>query len=295
MGRSDGAVEGVSEGWGVMKFCKGCKNDLDESKYYNDKSQKDGLGNKCRECITVRNRECRIRNAPNNRFIYGIFDPTNGELKYVGCTVDHLEHRLATHLVPSALNRRNHRSNWLNSVLAKGLNPQMRLLIDYGDISYKELLKLEIYWIKHYRLLGFKLVNATDGGEGMLGYKHSEEARRNMSECKKGIKQSEESKQKRSRKLKGRPRPAEVIANMSKAQKGKPHTWQRGIPLTKEHRNGIAMGHGGRAFTGSDGQVWFNRREAERFYGLYEGAIAKILKGKINRARGLTFRYIDVT
>jgi hypothetical protein len=54
--------------------------------------------------------------------------------------------------------------------------------------SHEELAKTERFYIAYFRSLGFDLTNHTDGGEGCVGFKHTDEARQRMSEMKRGKK-----------------------------------------------------------------------------------------------------------
>jgi len=64
-----------------------------------------------------------------------------------------------------------------------------RITLEDGITDHNYLCEREIYWIKFYDstnpLIGY---NLTDGGEGMPGFHHTEETRKNMSEVKKGEK-----------------------------------------------------------------------------------------------------------
>lgn len=42
----------------------------------------------------------------------------------------------------------------------------------------------ERHWIAHYKASGNRLTNATDGGMGILGYRHTDETRRKIGEAK---------------------------------------------------------------------------------------------------------------
>lgn len=62
----------------------------------------------------------------------------------------------------------------------------------------------EIYWIKFYNCKSPNGYNLTDGGEGIIGHRHSEEAKRKMSKARKGKSfHSEEFKKKLSERMKG--------------------------------------------------------------------------------------------
>lgn len=90
------------------------------------------------------------------------------------------------------------RSNFWKSIVAK---TKYKIEIILQNIPYPLLLEKEKYFIKLYgrRDLGTgTLVNLTDGGEGSLGSKHSEESKLKISESRKGKKMSEESIRKRS-------------------------------------------------------------------------------------------------
>ena len=61
--------------------------------------------------------------------------------------------------------------------------------------SEEEALAKEVRSIERLRHLGLTLCNITDGGEGASGFKHSEEAKRRMSEQRKGMIISEAQRQ----------------------------------------------------------------------------------------------------
>lgn len=92
--------------------------------------------------------------------------------------------------------------------------------------SEQHALDLEIKLIAALRNDGVKLVNCTDGGEGISGHKHSEETKAKISDGNKGKILSEETKAKMSdkivspetiAKLTGRTRSEESRAKMSEA------------------------------------------------------------------------------
>ena len=67
--------------------------------------------------------------------------------------------------------------------------------------------------------------NLTEGGEGCLGYKHTEETKRKLSEMRKGKpgwSPSEETRRKQSEAKKGIPKSKAAREAMSRAKKGKP-------------------------------------------------------------------------
>lgn len=129
-----------------------------------------------------------------------------------------MEDRYRQHI--SQLNPRNHKTNWIRRLLSLGKKPlmiELETVQPGGDWEERER-----YWISYYRELGFSLTNATDGGEGISGYVHSDETRARMSETQMGNtknlgkKRSDETRRKQSASLKGR-KPSEAALTASLA------------------------------------------------------------------------------
>lgn len=134
--------------------------------------------------------------------IYRHVNKLNGK-SYVGCVVSH----------------KGIRSRWLRHVSDSKKNSSSifhRAIALYGDgddvwdhfslcevETLEEAKEQEKYWISVYRSNGLKEggagYNMTDGGDGVEGYKHTEEAKRFISELHKGKSKSEETKKKMSR------------------------------------------------------------------------------------------------
>ncbi|MDO9541688.1 MAG: NUMOD3 domain-containing DNA-binding protein [Kiritimatiellia bacterium] len=113
--------------------------------------------------------------------IYVLTEP-DGEIRYVGKTGKTLHVRFSLHLSESRQGLKNHRCNWIRSVLSKGYLPTIQLIGEVEGNGCKE----EIAWIAYGRAEGWRLVNETDGGEGALGCVFSDERIRKMSLAKKG-------------------------------------------------------------------------------------------------------------
>lgn len=103
--------------------------------------------------------------------LYTLNDSTG--IRYVGITKQPLKNRLQGHIVfcKQAFKHRNslhHRHCWIKSLLDKGEQPTINLISEYSTIE--EALKAEIQTITLYRKI-YKLVNTTNSGDGLRGYK----------------------------------------------------------------------------------------------------------------------------
>jgi len=109
-------------------------------------------------------------------YIYGLKHPNYFQPRYVGFTSCSLYGRLRRHLKDKEI---NHRTNWIKSLAKENLKPDIFIIEEVNKENWKER---EIYWIKHLRDCGYKLVNSTNGGDGPLGYKHTAEAMKKIIE-----------------------------------------------------------------------------------------------------------------
>jgi hypothetical protein len=119
--------------------------------------------------------------------IYGLVDPTNDEIRYVGWTSVGLEKRLHNHMKPSELKKETHKNHWIKKLLKLGLQPS---IVELEKVLYCDHGKMEEKWIAFYGR--DKLTNGTDGGEGMKGWVPSDESRKKMSDAMKKFMQSDD-------------------------------------------------------------------------------------------------------
>jgi hypothetical protein len=83
--------------------------------------------------------------------------------------------------------------NWLHLLKRKSLRPIISLVESVAADDYE---KAEKKWIAHCRSIGCDLVNATDGGEGGLGRKHSPEEIAKRVNSRRGYRHSEATRKK---------------------------------------------------------------------------------------------------
>lgn len=202
----------------------------------------------------------------------------NRALRYVGKTTKPLQIRLKGHLKEARHGSKNHRCDWIRSMMRRGATPLIDLITEVEGNGCGA----EIAYIKFFKKKGIDLVNGTDGGDGGIGHRHSIETRQQialagtgrkhteeakarmriacigrkvsdktrkiLSDSHKGIYPSEATRKKLSISHKGLPGPwkgkrlsIETRIKMSLVRKGKP-TWNKGIPWTIAQRQAHQKG-----------------------------------------------------
>jgi DNA-binding CsgD family transcriptional regulator len=135
--------------------------------------------------------------------IYGLYDPRDGALRYIGQTVRTLKVRLQAHNNPHNLKDSRHVTRWLLILRKFELSPEIRQL---GEAySREELDQLEVRLIQEAREHGASLTNIVKGGGGRSGYRLSPEARLEIRVKMTGHVVSAEARSKISKANKGRP------------------------------------------------------------------------------------------
>ncbi|TAK97548.1 MAG: hypothetical protein EPO08_21150 [Rhodospirillaceae bacterium] len=161
-------------------------------------------------------------------FIYVLYDPRNGAVRYLGWTINP-KVRFRDHLKPSRLAGHQRRDHWIKSLVDNGLRPGMAII----EVGSGEWGRIERKWIAYFRFAGADLTNLTDGGEGALGRRHTEAARAAMSAKRKGRKPSPLAIQRTKELRTGVKRSAELCAKVSAALKGK--------KKSPEHRTKLSL------------------------------------------------------
>lgn len=148
--------------------------------------------------------------------IYALSDPRTGAVRYVGWTIN-LRTRIRDHLKPSRLAGTQRRDRWLKALGSAGLQPSV-IILEHVAADWAAA---ERKWITHFRREAADLTNLTDGGEGAVGRRHTLDARRRMSEKRKGKKPSPLALLRAKEKNSGITRSPETIAKMKAAGVGK--------------------------------------------------------------------------
>lgn len=187
--------------------------------------------------------------------IYTLSHPITKRIVYVGKTITSLETRLSGHIGDS---KRHNRKicKWISKLTSEGLTP----VIEELDCSSEEdLARLEIFYIELFKAWGFDLKNHTEGGEGLMGFKHSDktkkmkslqvlgtnnpfynkthsqEAKDKISKANKNRKMSEEFCNKRSQYMKANPIAKETYQKIAEANKIKVAQYDLDMNLIKIH------------------------------------------------------------
>ncbi len=106
----------------------------------------------------------------------------NGPIRYVGKTVGPLLSRLKSHKREAVKNAATHKDRWIKQQI-KASNEIEIFALEVCDADWQSR---EQFWIREGRLKGWPLTNISDGGDGPVGYHHSIEARRKISEANRG-------------------------------------------------------------------------------------------------------------
>ena len=111
----------------------------------------------------------------NNYIIYGLKEKVSDEIRYIGLTTKTINERFKRHLRDNKIDYKN---NWIKKIGKENIE----FIIIEDSITCKKLLcEREIFYINKYKNEGHRLTNLTNGGEGFLNTKLSEEHRRNIS------------------------------------------------------------------------------------------------------------------
>ena len=164
-------------------------------------------------------------------YIYKITCLTNGK-GYVGWTKNTPTRRFNTHVYQATHNKTKY---LLHKAIRKYGRDQFIIEVLYSSTNLIVLKNLESHYIKEQNTFyqtgcGY---NMTEGGDGTLGYRFSEDAKRRIGLAHKGKPKSPEQREKMSRARLGWKPSDETRAKMSVAKKKKrsPHTLERRIKI----------------------------------------------------------------
>ena|SRR3990172_5332606 len=165
--------------------------------------------------------------------VYFHINPSNDEIFYVGIgNIDRPYSKFS-------------RSKWWHNIVNKH---GFFVKIIKEELAWKDACILEIKYIKEIGRRDLKsgsLINLTDGGDGHVGFKCSDETKHKMSIAQRGHKTSIETRKKIGEKGKLKTQSQESRNKISKSLKSKPDSWRfrnRGKKLSTEHCQNISNG-----------------------------------------------------
>ena len=172
-----------------------------------------------------------------------------------------------------AWSRRHRSALWTRIVKKHGL----RVEIIADKLTEAEALRLEIEAIASFGRRN--LCNFTDGGDGVSGYRHTDETRKRMADLRRGKQHSEETRKK-----------------ISEAHAGRPSQWL-GKSLSEDHKKAVGRSIMGkvngrynhvrhRFYHPQAGVVEMTQNELVSAYGLHHGAVSYLVKGKVRSVKG---------
>lgn len=95
-------------------------------------------------------------------YIYGLFCPLDGQLKYVG-KGNNPERRLKDHMTDFR-GCEYEKALWIRKLKAQKLKPEMFVVEECHIDEWKEN---EAFWIEYFKSLGINLLNKHSGGNGL--------------------------------------------------------------------------------------------------------------------------------
>lgn len=184
-------------------------------------------------------------------------------------------------------------------------------VIDHCE-TQEEAYELEEYYIKEYDTKYPNGYNLTEGGAGIKGFKHSEESRKKMSEALKGKHSSPDTEFKKGQTPWNKDKSGcfleESRKKMSESHKGNT-PWNKGIPLTEEHKSKISMINKGKHLSESTEfpkrkvnqydkdenfiKRWDSLADIKRELGYSHGNIIRCCKGKSKQSYGYIWKYAE--
>lgn len=206
-------------------------------------------------------------------YTYAHFTKDTNELFYIGKGHYRKERPQATRAASS-----KGRNKYWNNIVKKHGGFTYEVLAEWP--TEKEALEHEMFLIPLFKEMNFRLCNLTNGGEGMSGWKHTEEHKKKMSEFQKG-----------NTYCKGKKLSKERIEALSKLHKG--------VPKTKEHREKLSKARTGlkipatwkKVICLTTNEVFDSVSEAALKTTCDPSHIVKCCKGTLSKTKNLRFTY----
>lgn len=204
-------------------------------------------------------------------YIYGLFDPRDNKLRYVGLSVNP-SRRYREHTNISKIEKGSGYSrNWILSLLNVKMKPFMKIIEVCDDLDVG--IKREVYWIRFFKKKNCDLTNVSLGGNGIKGVVVSESDRDRIS---------------KSLKLYYKNNPIEDKLMRERFRVN----CHKGRPLTNEQKENLKTMNSVPIKCNETGIVYESLNVAAKKLGVQSPNICKVLKGIRKTTGGYTFAYI---
>jgi group I intron endonuclease len=168
-------------------------------------------------------------------YIYTLSCPETLAVRYIG-KANNPKTRLSAHLSPKSIAKNTYSARWINSLVKKGLKPVLNII---EQVDFDKWQEAETKWINHYKGLGCKLCNLTDGGEGLVNpSEETKEKQRANNKRNIAVYQTPEFREKISKASKAMIRTPEHCRKISESKIGKKRSPET-IKKMSEGRKGI--------------------------------------------------------
>lgn len=172
-----------------------------------------------------------MAHVPKTYTMYALCD--GEQIRYVGITGRDVKKRLSEHIKDKRISKKR---NWLVCMKRSGKEVSVKILLT--NLSREEAVSSEVETIALYLEKGFRLVNQTTGGDGVMeGRTHSQETKQKMSEERRGVKNS----------FYGHKHSEDTLRKLSSVLKGR-NSWNKGKKLSAGHRKKLSDAHKGWAW-----------------------------------------------
>lgn len=218
-------------------------------------------------------------------FIYCIENKINGK-KYIGLTTKSIEERWHCHVVQAKQNAKR------NMVIAKAIlkygKENFEISVLEECVDEKELRKKEKVWIAELNTFNDGY-NMTLGGDGLLGYKHTDETKEKMSKSQIGNKNNKGHFKGRNHSEHSKKLISEKNSGSLHGMFGKTHTDEVKKAISEKHKKKVAQYDDNENLV----NVFISYQEAAKFVNGKPQGISRCCRGIRKHHRGYIWKEVN--
>jgi len=228
---------------------------------------------------------CQEHIENNKYYVYGLVNPIDGEIFYVGKGSDK---RAYDHLKPSGWGNNSHKLNKIKKIRKNGMEPQVVFL--YENLDEKMAFNMEIQEINRLKKEGVNLTNMTNGGDcGPIRFgKRNKSERKVISEKTKEAMWVSEIRERHLNSIRIESNRKKLSENQIKKLNSNKEWYEKFTKSNyKEEYRKLKV-------IRSDGKIFNSVEEVAKFYGTRLNVITRHLSGKRKTYKKYTFKYLDI-